>query len=131
MRKIALALAVTGFLTAAPALQAREKLTPAQQLDKLLVGRVAEKPVNCINLMSSRETQIIDKTAIVFGSGNLIYVNYTRDPKQLDSDDVMVTKLTGSELCSLDVVRMHDRSGFWSRGFVGLSDFIPYRRIPK
>ena len=131
MRRIALALAATGVLFTASVVEAREKLTPAQQLDKLLAGREAGKPVNCINLMTSRDTQIIDKTAIVFGSGNLIYVNYTRDPKQLDSDDVMVTKTTGSELCSLDVVRMHDRSGFWSKGFVGLSDFIPYRRIPK
>ncbi|MEO5597723.1 MAG: hypothetical protein ABIQ66_03800 [Novosphingobium sp.] len=129
MRKIALALAATGVLFAAPLVQARERLTPAAQLDKLLAGRVPGKPVHCISLMTSHDMQIIDKTAIVFGSGNVIYVNRPRYPESLDSDDVMVTKTSGSELCSLDIVRMHDRQGFWQRGFVGLSDFVPYRRV--
>ncbi len=128
MRKIALALTAAGVLFAAPALEARDKLTPAQQLDKLLAGRVPGKPVNCINLMTSHDMQIIDKTAIVFGSGNVIYVNRPDNPESLNSDDVMVTRLTGSQLCSLDIVRMHDRSGFWERGFVGLNQFVPYRR---
>ncbi len=131
MRKFVLALAVTTALLSGPALQAREHLTGDQKLAKLLEDRVAGKPVSCISMFTNRDSQIIDKTAIVYGSGDTIYVNQPRYPESLDSDDIMVTELHGSELCRLDTVRMHDRSGFWFSGFVGLSDFVPYKRIRR
>ena len=74
MRKLAMALVLGSALLAGPALQAREKLTGEQQLDKLLEGRVAGRPVSCIPLSSSSDSQIIDKTAIVYDSGRTIYV---------------------------------------------------------
>jgi hypothetical protein len=129
MRKIALLMAATAAMLAGPALQARERLTGEQQLAKLLEGRVAGTPVSCISLMSSHDSRIIDKTAIVYDSGRTIYVNRPRDPQSLDSDDIMVTELHTSQLCRLDTVRMHDRSGFWYSGFVGLEDFVPYRKV--
>lgn len=132
MKKTALFLAVTAsLLVPATALQARPKLTPAQQLDKLLEGRVAGKPTHCISLSESHDTQVLDGTAIVYGYGNTIYVNRTTHPESLDSDDIQVIKLTGSELCSLDTIQLHDRSGGYWRGFVGLENFVPYRRIAK
>ncbi len=41
----------------------------------------------------------------------------------------MVTRLHTSQLCRLDTVRLHDRTGFWYSGFVGLEDFVPYTRV--
>jgi hypothetical protein len=131
MRKATLVLAAAAALLTGPALQAREKLTGEQQLAKLLEGRVAGEPVNCINTYANRESRIIDKTAIVFGSGNTIWVNRPRHPASLDSDDVMVTRLTGSQLCDLDVVHMHDRSHYFMTGWVGLEEFVPYRRVAR
>ena len=131
MQKTALVLAAAAALLAGPALQARQKLTGEQQLAKLLEGRVAGEPANCINTYANRESRIIDKTAIVFGSGNTIWVNRPRHANSLDSDDVMVTRLTGSQLCDLDVVHMHDRSMFFRTGWVGLEDFVPYRRVAR
>ncbi len=131
MRKMALILAGAAAMLAGPALQAREKLTPEQQLSKLLEGREAGRPVSCISLMGSQNSQIIDKTAIVYDAGSVIYVNRPRYPESLDSDDIMVTEVHGSQLCRLDTVRLHDRTGFWYSGFVGLEDFVPYRRVPK
>ena len=132
MKKTALFLAVTASLVLpAATLQARPKLTPAQQLDKLLEGRVAGKPVHCISLSDSRDTQVLDKTAIVYSSGPVIYVNRTTHPESLDSDDIQVVRITGSQLCSLDTIQLHDRSGGFWRGFVGLENFTPYRRVAK
>lgn len=131
MRKTALLIAAAGALLAGPALQAKERLTGEQQLAKLLEGREAGQPVSCIPLHRTSESRIIDKTAIVYDSGNVIYVNRPRFAESLDDDDVMVTELHTSQLCRLDTVRMHDRSNFFFTGFVGLEDFVPYRKVAR
>jgi hypothetical protein len=130
MRKFAL-LVASAALLAGPAIQAKERLTGEQQLAKLLEGRVAEKPVSCIPLSRTSDQQVIDKTAIVYDHGNVIYVNRPNNAESLDDDDVMVVELHGSELCRLDIVRTHDRSQFFFTGFVGLEDFVPYRRVAR
>lgn len=128
MRKLALALAASALL-AGPALSAKQRLTGEQELAKMLEGRVAGEPVSCIPLHRTSTSRIIDKTAIVYDSGRTIYVNRPSNPESLDDDDVMVTRLSTSQLCRLDTVRLHDRSGFWYSGFVGLQDFVPYTRV--
>ena len=131
MRKIALLLAAAAALATGPALQAKERLTGEQQLAKLLEGREAGQPVSCIPLSRTNESRIINKTAIVYDSGPVIYVNRPRDAASLDDDDVMVTELHIGQLCRLDVVRLHDRSNFFFTGFVGLEDFVPYRKVAR
>lgn len=130
MKKAILALAAATVALSAPAaVQAKPKLTPQERLEKILAGRVAGKPVSCINLTTARDSQIIDKTAIVYNDGNTIWVNTPKFPNHLDDDDVMVTETHGSQLCRMDVVRMHDRSDFMYSGFVSLEDFVPYRKV--
>lgn len=129
MRKLALALAAATALLVGPALSAKERLTGEQQLAKLLEGRVAGEPVSCIPLHRTSSSRIIDGTAIVYDSGRTIYVNRPRHAESLDEDDVMVTRLHTSQLCRLDTVRLHDRSHFSFNGFVGLEDFVPYRKV--
>jgi hypothetical protein len=132
MRKLAMIIAASAAMAAAgPALQAKERLTGEQQLAKLLDGRVAGEPVSCIPLYRTSDSRVIDKTAIVYNTGRTIYVNRPRYPDSLDSDDIMVTELHSSQLCRLDTVKMHDRSGFWFTGFVGLEDFVPYRKVAR
>lgn len=111
---------------------ARPKLTGEEQLADMLKDRVAGKPVDCINLPMVSSSTVIDKTAIVYQSGGTYYVQRPKvGADDLDNDDVLVTRLTSSELCSIDTVELHDRaSGFW-RGFVGLDKFVPYARPPK
>ena len=131
MRRIAIVLTAAAALLAGSSLQAREKLTGEEKLAKLLEGRVAGEPVSCIPLHASQDTRIIDKTAIVYDHGRTIWVNRPRYPESLDDDDIMVTRLHGSQLCRLDTVQLHDRTGFSYSGFVGLEDFVPYRRVAK
>ena len=132
MKKAILVITALSAMLAMPTgVAAKAKLTPQQQLDKLLEGRVAGKPVSCISQFDSRDMQVIDKTAIVYSTGSVIYVNRTSNPKSLDSDDILVTKIWGIGPCRLDTIQLRERSGGFWHGFVGLEDFVPYRRVPK
>lgn len=129
MKKIAIALTAAAALLAGPALQARDRMSGEEKLAKMLEGRVAGEPVNCISLNRSNESRVIDKTAIVYGHGRTLYVNRPSNADSLDDDDILVTKLHTGRLCKLDTVRLHDRSGHYFTGFVGLEQFVPYRRV--
>mgnify|MGYP001764988472 CR=1 FL=1 len=132
MRKFAIAAAtLAAAVMAGPAIQAKPKLTPEEELAKMLEGREAGKPVSCISTYSTRNLRILDKTALVYDAGGVIYVNRPRNPEVLDDDDVLVTRQNGSQLCRLDMVSLHERTGLWYRGFVSLGDFVPYRKVPK
>ena len=131
MRRLAIVLVAAAALLTGPALEAKPRLSPQQQLDKLLDGRVAGKPVQCISQFDTRDMQVLDKTAIVYGWGNTIWVNTPRNAQDLDDDDIMVTRVNGSQFCSLDIVNTLDRSGGFTNGFISLGDFVPYRRVAK
>jgi len=129
MHKIIAAIAASITLIAAPAVDARPKQSGEEELAKLLKDREPGKPVNCISSSQASETRVIDKTAIVYRIGGTLYVNRPVNADQLDDDDVLVTKLSGSQLCSVDTVQLHDRGSFFWSGFVGLREFVPYRKV--
>lgn len=129
-RKIGTALAAIAVLGTSGMAVARDHRTPEQRLEKRLEGRVAGEPVDCIFLPSVRGTTIYDDTAIVYDAGRTLYVNVpSSGASSLDDGDVMVTELHSSQLCSIDVVRMHDQSSRFFRGTVFLGKFIPYRKV--
>ena len=131
MRKlIASLVAAAAVISLAPAADARHRVAPEEKLAKLLEGRVAGEPQDCIYLPRIRSSEIIDGTAIVYDAGSTIYVNRPRNGAYtLDDDDIMVTDVHGSTLCSIDIVRLHDRTSFFYDGFVGLGDVVPYKRV--
>jgi hypothetical protein len=130
MRKlIGTALAAAAVLTLPTVADARQKLQPEAKLQKMLEGRVAGEPVNCIYTPRIRSTRIIDKTAIVYDAGSVLYVNRPENASTLDRDDVMVTRLHGSQLCNIDIVRLRESSTLFENGFVSLGEFVPYRRV--
>ena len=130
MRKtVPLILAALAVAAAPAALSARDKLSGEQQLAKRLEGRVAGKPQSCIDYNAAQTMEVIDKTALVFGWGDTIYVNRPRNAELLDSDDVLVHKSSQSEWCRLDIVQAMARPGMWFRGTVDLGDFVPYTKV--
>ncbi|MEY4056537.1 MAG: hypothetical protein RL519_1872 [Pseudomonadota bacterium] len=131
MRALAIALAATALLAGGASLQAKPKLTPEQRLEKLLEGRVAGKPTTCISMSDTRDLEIIDGLALVYRSGSTLYVNRPKNPKDIDSDDILVIRPTGSQLCRLDMVHTVDRIGHFTTGFINLNDFVPYRRVQQ
>jgi hypothetical protein len=126
---IVIAALAIAAISASP-VEAKDKLTGEQQLAKLLQGRVAEKPVNCIPIFSGDEqTTVIDKTAIVWGWGDVIYVNRPTNADSLNSDDILITHPTAGQNCSIDTIQLRDRSSHVYDGFVGLNQFVPWRRV--
>jgi hypothetical protein len=126
-----LATSAGALLISAP-LGARERLTGEAQLAKMLEGRVAEKPVDCIDLHQATSSTVIDKTAIVYSDGgSVLYVNRPPFADSLNDDDILVTKTWGTQLCRLDIVQLHERTGGFFTGSVGLGSFVPYRLPPK
>jgi len=127
MRKL-FPLIVAGVLASGPATAANPR--GEAELERALAGRVAGEPVRCINLHGSTSSTIIDDTAILYRVGSTIYVNRPRaGAESLDRDDAMVNRLWGSQLCSIDTVRMIDTSTGFYRGSVFLGEFVPYRRV--
>lgn len=122
------ALAIGATLAGTAGASAAPRLTGEEKLAKELKGRVAGEPVSCINMSQVRSTRIIDKTAILYDAGRTIYVNRPDYPRALDSHDVMVTRLHGSQLCTIDIVRVHESGSFFPRGAIGLGKFVPYRK---
>lgn len=136
---------VLGSLWAAPlgaqeADQAPEAQTEAEalapmtkgekRLAKLLEGRVAGEPVRCIRTQPNQRMQTIDGTAYVYGSGNTIYVQRTRDPSAISENDALVTnRFNATELCRLDVTTTIDRVLGFFTGAVFFEDFVPYTRV--
>lgn len=126
---IAATIAVASLL-AMPAADARTRLTGEQQLAKMLDGREAGKPVSCIPYSPTQNMTVIDKTAIVYRVGSTLYVNRPTNADRLDDNDVLVSKMYTSQVCRLDTVQLHDRNAnFMWNGFVGLQDFVPYKKV--
>lgn len=122
----------TLVLAACGALSVAASLPPEARLDRMLQGRVAGKPVDCINLRDISSSQIIDRTAIVYQVGSKLYVNRPRiGASSLDRDDILVTHTSLPQLCSVDTVKLIDRAGMFPRGFVGLGEFVPYAKAKQ
>lgn len=101
-----------------------------KRLAKLLAGRVAGEPVRCIRTFPNLPMQTIEKTAYVYGRGDTIYVQRTRNPADIDESDALVTqRFNASELCKLDQMTTVDRVLGFFTGAVLFDDFVPYTRV--
>jgi hypothetical protein len=126
-------IAAGALLAGMPAIAATKAAARGEaELAKALSGRVAGKPVRCLNLQQIQGTQIYDGTAIVYRTGrDTLYVNRTRDPSFLRGDNITVSRLYGSQVCNLDSLRLLDRFTRFSSGFAVLGDFVPYTKPGK
>jgi hypothetical protein len=126
---VVLVLATASAAAAAP----REKLSGEATLAKLLEGRVAGKPKDCINLRDIQGSEIIDGTAIVYHMpGNQLLVNLPRGgASSLREDDILLTKTYGGDLCAPEIVNLLDSTTRFQRGFVSLGPFVPYAKAKR
>lgn len=132
IRGLCLAAATGALALASTTAQAKPRPTGEEELTKALEGRVMGKPVDCINLSTVSSSRIYDKAAIVYEVGSTWYVQRPKSgAEDLDDDDVLVTRSYSSELCSVDVINLHDRMTRSWRGWVGLDKFVPYTKPPK
>ena len=131
MRALSIALAATALVAGGAVADAKPRLTPEQRLEKLLEGREVGKPVSCISQMDTRDLEILDGVALVYRTGSTLYVNKPRNAEDLDSDDILVIRPSGSQLCRLDMIHTVDRTSHFTTGFINLGDFVPYRRVKQ
>jgi hypothetical protein len=129
MNKIAIALATATALLATPAIAGKQRITGEEKLAKMLEGREAGEPERCLPLSASSTMRVIDKTAIVYGRGNTIWVNRPANAESLDRDDIMVRRSHTAQICNLDIVYTMDQSSRMYTGTVSLGQFVPYRKI--
>jgi len=123
--------AIAAIGSTAP-LQARDRLSGEAKLAKMIEGRTAGKPVDCVPITQIRSTEIIDHTAIAYTASNgTIYVNRPSGANFLDDDDILVSEPYNGQACRIDIVRLIDRGSRMPSGSVGLNDFVPYPKPPK
>ena len=120
------ALAVTGSAVAAKSMKERGEA----RLEKMLEGRVAGEPSNCITTMrGSNNLQVIDGVALVYDAGKTIWVARPRDPRMLDDNDALIMdRFSPSRLCAIEPMKTIDRTGGFFTGIVMLEDFVPYTK---
>ena len=131
MKNIAIALATTLALLSAPAVAGKQRMTGEEKLAKLLEGRVAGEPERCLPMAASSDMKVIDRTAIVYGRGETLWVNRPSNADSLDDDDILVRSSHTAQVCSLDMVKMVERTSMMQVGTVGLNEFVPYRKVAK
>jgi hypothetical protein len=129
MRNFFALLAGSVLLVAAQA-EAAPRDRGEARLARALEGRVAGEPVDCLPLHSIRSSTVIDDTAILYDAGSTIYVNRPRAGReQLNQWDALVTRPFGSQLCSVDSVRLYNPSSRMETGVIFLGEFVTYRRV--
>jgi hypothetical protein len=121
---IAAALAFTGAVAGA----SDRKEENEARLAKMLEGRVAGQPVNCIPAFRTERLMVLENVGLVYDTGEVIYVARPRDPQGLGPDDVVIMQRAGSQICTTDIIRTIDRSTGFHSGVLFIDKFVPYRR---
>ncbi|MEP9400644.1 hypothetical protein [Sphingomonas sp. VNH70] len=125
-------LLVAAACGAAPAMAQDRAAAGEAALARITADRTVGKPVSCINLRDIRSSEIVPDTAIVYRMHNgTLMVNRPNGAGMLDRDNILVTRTIGTQLCSIDIVNLIDRTSQFPRGSVGLSEFVPYSRSPR
>ena len=135
-------LAALALISAAPATadetsdgvdETAEEMTKGEaRLAKMLEGRVAGEPLDCITDFRNSNLVTIDNTAYVYGRGRTIYVQRTNNPENIDRDNILVIKRHSStRLCRLDFMRTIDRYAGFFTGGVQFTQFVPYTKVDE
>lgn len=105
-----------------------EKAKGQEKLSRILEGYEAGQPINCLSVRAKDRQRVISGTALVYRRGNKIFVNYTRDPDQLDDRDAISAPRITSEICKGDILNKFTTINGASTGFAVLAEFIPYTK---
>ena len=131
MRGLTIALIASALAgcTTAPAPMTRSAEAEAQ-LNKLLAGKTAGKPISCLPTWRSRDMVVIDDNTVVFrDSRRRVYRNDFRGGACDELGNgfyTLVTKSTGSGLCSGDLAQVVDVQTGFTVGSCVIGDFVPY-----
>lgn len=106
----------------------------AKRVDKLLSGKVAGKPQQCLsNSRNAGTVRVSDDFLLYRVSGKLVYRNELRGhcPGLADDDDIMVVRTFGSSQCKGDHFQLVDRHSGIPGPTCVLGEFVPYETADR
>jgi len=131
MRVTTLLLAVAALASCTTAPEPTHRAADRQQeLEKLLAGKVAQKPINCLPHWSSSDMRVIDDETIAYrDGGRRTYVTHMNGvcSNLSTGSAALLTKLYGSsDLCRGDIAHVVDTATGMTIGSCSYGDFTPY-----
>ena len=128
MRGLSLVLIGAAVASCSTAPESRS-LSAEDHLQKVLAGKVALAPVDCLRSYSSNDMIVIDDGTILFREGGRIYRNDLEGGRcsGLAMGNTLVTRQFGGQgLCRGDVAQVMHLSSGMTMGSCVLGDFVPY-----
>ena len=99
-------------------------------LARIVQDRTAGKPRDCIRLRHAGSTRIVGRTAVIFDSGGILYVNRPSvGAASLSESTTLVTRSLHGEICNGDAVGLLDTASRLETGVIFLGKFVPYHRV--
>ena len=97
--------------------------------DRMLAGKTAGRPANCLPLLRSHDMVVIDDDTILYRDGRTTYVNHPLGSCNLlgRGSYALVTRSSGSQLCRGDIANVVDATTGVTVGSCALGDFVPYK----
>ena len=131
MRAIPLLLAaaaLTGCVTQPP--PATRSAEAQAEFQKLIAGKVAGRPLTCLQSYRSGEMVTIDNSTVAFKNGSTVYVNHLiGECSGLKSGwSTLVTRSSGPGMCRGDIADVADVRTGMVVGSCAIGDFTPYTR---
>jgi len=131
LARIAVVAAAAALALASGGVSAKSSYEKGEErLAKMLEGRVAGEPSNCITTMrGSSALQVVDGVALVYKAGDTLWVARPRERDMLRANDALIMdRFSSSRLCAIEPMRTIDRTGGYFTGVVFLEDFVPYTK---
>jgi hypothetical protein len=111
-----------------------QPLSPKEQADltKVLDGKIAGKPVNCVSSINGRNLRAIGDSTLVYQvNRNVVYKNELLGRcTGLSWGDTLVLNVRNSQYCRGDIARVVNLQSGMMSGSCALGDFVPYTKAP-
>ena len=101
------------------------------ELRQALAGKIAGKPIDCLQSHSSANMQVIDDNVILFNDGRRTYVQAPRggcSPLGSGHYTLVTKSFGGMGLCRGDIAQVVDLQSGMTVGSCSLDAFIPYEK---
>ena len=131
MRSIALLTATAALAACTTAPQPTLSAEGEAHLQRLIAGKTAGPAVSCISRIRADNMTVIDDNRIAFRDGNRVFVNDFRGQGCGGAGSgfyTLVTRSSGSQLCSGDIAELVDARSGMLRSACILGEFTPYTR---
>ncbi|MEP9400301.1 hypothetical protein [Sphingomonas sp. VNH70] len=112
---------------ATPQQQAQSEARRDRELAKVLAGRTAGEPQNCIPIGFIDGPQVVGDSLIYRQNGRRLWRTQVRDRCPfLRDDQIVVSILYGTQVCRNDRFRLIDRGSRIPSGDCTFGEFVPY-----